>query len=181
MRSWRALVVGVAAAAVVLAACGGSSSKSSSNGKPSLPSLPVSLPSSLPSLPSGQNLFNDVRQAAASNFTVSLAAGSQGIYEVGPNGHTLYFFAKDTGTTSACTGACASTWPALTSSGAPTGGPGVEKSQLGTANGQVPNQVTYYGHLLYYFSGDSAPGDTKGVGIPNWFLLGPRGNQMQPR
>jgi predicted lipoprotein with Yx(FWY)xxD motif len=40
--------------------------------------------------------------------------------------------------------------------------------------------VTYYGHLLYYYAGDAAPGDTKGVGIPNWFLLGPRGNQMQP-
>ena len=176
MRSWRALIVGVVAAAAVLAACGGSSSKSSAKGTPSLPSLPVSLPSSLPSNP-----LSGVRQAVASNFTVSLAAGAQGIYEVGPNGHTLYFFAKDTGTTSACTGACATTWPALTATGTPSSGPGIDKSQVGTANGQVPNQVTYYGHLLYYFSGDSAPGDTKGVGIPNWFLLGPRGDQMQPR
>lgn len=111
---------------------------------------------------------------------MSLAKGPQGIYETGPNGHTLYYFAKDTGTTSACTGACATTWPALTASGAVTTGPGVDKSQVGTANGQVANQVTYYGHLLYYYSGDAAPGDTKGVGIPNWFLLGPRGNQMQP-
>ena len=179
MRSWRTLVVGVVVAATMLAACGGSSSKSAP--KVSLPSLPVSLPSTLPSLPSGQNLFNDVRAAAASSNTVSLAAGSQGIYEVGSNGHTLYFFAKDNGTTSACTGACATTWPALTSADPPTGGPGVETSQLGRANGQAPNQVTYYGHLLYFYSGDSAPGDTKGVGIPNWFLLGPRGNQMQPR
>ena len=176
MRASRMFVVGVALAAVGLAACGGSSSKSAS--KPTLPSLPVSIPSSLPSV---SNPFSGVGTAAASSFTVSLAAGPQGIYEVGPNGHTLYSFALDKGTTSACTGACASTWMALTSSGAPTGGPGVDKSQLGTANGQVPNQVTYYGHLLYYFSGDSAPNDTKGVGIPNWFLLGPRGNQMQPR
>src|SRR5260221_12630187 len=117
MRSWRALVVGGVAAAVVLAACGGSSSKSSAKGTPSLPSLPVSLPVSVPSsLPSGSNPLGSVQQAVASNFTVSLAAGSQGIYEAGPNGHTLYFFAKDNGTTSACTGACATTWPALAAS-----------------------------------------------------------------
>jgi predicted lipoprotein with Yx(FWY)xxD motif len=54
-------------------------------------------------------------------------------------------------------------------------------TQVGTANGQVPNQVTYFGHLLYYFSGDNNPGDTNGVGRPGWFLLGPRGNQMVPR
>jgi predicted lipoprotein with Yx(FWY)xxD motif len=125
--------------------------------------------------------LSSVAAPGPSGFTVSLAKGPQGIYETGPNGHTLYYFTKDTATTSACTGACATTWMALTSSNQPTAGIGVDKSQLGTANGQVPNQVTYFGHLLYYFSGDSAPGDTKGVGIPNWFLLGPRGNQMQPR
>jgi predicted lipoprotein with Yx(FWY)xxD motif len=160
--------------AFIAAACGGSSSKTAAK---TTTTTNVGSTSSTSDL---RSTLSSVAAAAPSSFTVSLAKGPQGIYETGPNGHTLYFFAQDKGTTSACTGACATTWPALAQSGNVSGGPGVDKSQLATANGQVPNQVTYYGHLLYYYSGDAAPGDTKGVGIPNWFLLGPRGNQMQP-
>jgi predicted lipoprotein with Yx(FWY)xxD motif len=111
---------------------------------------------------------------------VSLAKGPQGIFVIGPNGHTLYIRATDNGTTSSCTAACASNWPALTASGTVTGGPAVDTSKLSTASGQVANQVTYYGHLLYYFNGDTAPEQTNGVGKPSWFLLGPVGNQMAP-
>ena len=60
------------------------------------------------------------------------------------------------------------------------GDPAIDESKVATANGQVANQVSYFGHLLYYFSGDTAPGQTNGVGKPNWFLLGPVGNQMTP-
>jgi predicted lipoprotein with Yx(FWY)xxD motif len=97
---------------------------------------------------------------------------------VGPNGHTLYLFEKDTGTTSACTGGCAPAWPALTASTAPTGGAGVDMSKLSTASGQVPNQVVYNGHLLYFFAGDSAPGDLNGTKIPNWYPVAASGNKI---
>jgi predicted lipoprotein with Yx(FWY)xxD motif len=112
---------------------------------------------------------------------VSLARGPQGIFLIGPDGHSLYVFAKDQGTTSACTGGCANVWHALTAASSPTAGLALQKAVIGTANGQVPNQVTFYGHLLYAYSGDSAPGQTNGVGIPNWNLLGPFGNVMLPR
>jgi predicted lipoprotein with Yx(FWY)xxD motif len=40
-------------------------------------------------------------------------------------------------------------------------------------------QVTYGGHPLYYFSGDTAPGQTKGQGVDGvWFLIGPIANVM---
>jgi predicted lipoprotein with Yx(FWY)xxD motif len=95
-------------------------------------------------------------------------------------GRSLYMFTKDTGTTSACTSAgCTATWPAYTASGIPTGGTGVDASKLGTATGQAPNQVTYAGHLLYYFARDTAPGDVNGLTIPNWFLVGPDGSQVK--
>jgi len=174
MRTSKTLVVLLGAMAFIAAACGGSSSKTASKSTSTTKAGETSTTSAL------RATLSSVAAAAPSNNTVSLAKGPQGIYETGPNGHTLYFFAQDKGTTSACTGACATTWPALTESGTVTGGPGVDTSQLSKANGQVANQVTYYGHLLYYYSGDAAPGDTKGVGIPNWFLLGPRGNQMMP-
>ncbi|HEY2812777.1 MAG TPA: hypothetical protein VGJ03_04865 [Acidimicrobiales bacterium] len=89
----------------------------------------------------------------------------------------MYLFATETGTTSKCTGGCAATWPALTAAGTPQGGPGVTASMLGTANGQVAGQVTYGGHLLYSFAGDTKPGDVNGTSIPNWFAVSPTGNK----
>jgi len=112
---------------------------------------------------------------------VSLAKGPQGIFVIGPNGHTLYIRSTDTATTSSCTAACAANWPALTATGTLTGGPAVDTTKLATATGQVPSQVTYYGHFLYYFKGDTAPEQTNGVGKGGFFLLGPVGNQMAPR
>lgn len=111
--------------------------------------------------------------------TVSVAQNpAQGAILVDPQGRTLYLFEKDDGTKSACTGACASIWPAFTAAGAPSAGSGIDGSSLATASGQVANQVTYHGHLLYHFSGDAAAGDVKGVGIPGWYPVGPKGDKV---
>jgi predicted lipoprotein with Yx(FWY)xxD motif len=99
---------------------------------------------------------------------------AQGSILVDGQGRTLYLFEQDKGTTSACTGACAQLWPAVTAA-APTAGTGADPSLLGTAGGQVAQQVTYGGHLLYTYSGDAAPGDVKGVGIPGWYPVNPSG------
>jgi predicted lipoprotein with Yx(FWY)xxD motif len=90
---------------------------------------------------------------------------------VDTNGRTVYQFAQDQGTTSACTGACANVWPALTTQGTPTAGAGLDASKIGSAHGQV----TYAGHLLYYYSGDAKPGDTIGASIPDWGAVSPTG------
>jgi predicted lipoprotein with Yx(FWY)xxD motif len=97
---------------------------------------------------------------------------------VGPNGHTVYLFEDDKGTTSACTGACATVWPALTSSTAPFGGAGTDQTKLGTAIGQKPDQVVYNRHFLYYFSGDSQPGQVNGITIPHWDAIAPTGAKV---
>jgi predicted lipoprotein with Yx(FWY)xxD motif len=109
-----------------------------------------------------------------SGATVAVADG----HLVGPDGRSLYLFEQDKGTTSACTGSCAATWPALTQA-SPTAGDGVDGSKLDTAKGQVADQVVYAGHLLYYFSGDKAPGDTNGVGIPEWYLVDASGKAIE--
>ena len=115
---------------------------------------------------------------AAPSSTVAVATHAQlGQLLVGPNGHTLYMFAKDTGTTSACSGGCAANWPALTVTGAPTAGAGVDAAKLSVANGHV----VYDGHLLYFFAADMAPGDAKGAAVPNWFALDPAGNKIEPK
>jgi predicted lipoprotein with Yx(FWY)xxD motif len=76
------------------------------------------------------------------------------------DGLTLYWFAPDTPTTSKCTGSCAAYWPPVT--GSPTAGPGVTGT-LGTIKRPDGTaQVTYDGHPLYTYIGDSGPGQAHG-------------------
>jgi predicted lipoprotein with Yx(FWY)xxD motif len=75
-------------------------------------------------------------------------------------GLTLYWFAPDTSTKSACYGSCAAYWPPVT--GDPTAGPGVTGT-LGTiTRTDGTTQATYDGHPLYTYIGDSAPGQASG-------------------
>jgi predicted lipoprotein with Yx(FWY)xxD motif len=75
-------------------------------------------------------------------------------------GMTLYWFAPDTSTKSACYGSCAAYWPPVY--GAQKAGPGVT-GKLGTikrTDGTI--QATYDGHPLYTYIGDSHPGQATG-------------------
>jgi len=167
----------LAAAAViaaVLTACGSSS-------KPA--AAPPTTPAAPPTTPAAPNraALQAIGPAAANSFTVSLAKGSQGIFLIDTAGESLYVFAGDHGTTSGCTGGCAQVWSAYTVTGPVTTGPVIDAAEVSTADGQAPHQLTYYGHLLYLYSKDTAPGQTNGVGVPNWNLLGPFGNVMLPR
>jgi predicted lipoprotein with Yx(FWY)xxD motif len=75
-------------------------------------------------------------------------------------GLTVYWFAPDTSSRSACYGSCAAYWPPVT--GSPSAGPGVT-GKLGTitrTGGSI--QATYDGHPLYTYIGDSAPGQESG-------------------
>jgi predicted lipoprotein with Yx(FWY)xxD motif len=109
--------------------------------------------------------------------TVKLAAITAGTVLVTPDGRTLYMLDKDNGgTTSACTGPCATIWPALVATGTPKAGSGLDSSKLTVAmQADGRNQVVYNGHLLYNFSGDTAPGDAKGLGLPGWHAVSPEG------
>ena len=78
-------------------------------------------------------------------------------------GYTLYWFAPDTPTRSACDGTCAVYWPPLT--GRPVAGAGVT-GRLGTIRrSDGTPQVAYDGHPLYTYVGDSAPGQANGNDI----------------
>ena len=75
-------------------------------------------------------------------------------------GFTLYWFAPDTPTRSACYGVCAGYWPPVT--GTPSAGPGIT-GKLGTIKrSDGTTQVTYSGHALYTYVGDTAPGQAFG-------------------
>jgi predicted lipoprotein with Yx(FWY)xxD motif len=114
--------------------------------------------------------------------TVGVAKSSLGSVLVNANGHTLYLFKADSGTSSACTGACATAWPPLLAKGTPTAGTGLIAAKLRTiARSDGSHQVTYNGHPLYVFIKDTKPGDVNGQGVTAfgaaWFALTPSGNQ----
>jgi predicted lipoprotein with Yx(FWY)xxD motif len=99
------------------------------------------------------------------------------------SGGSLYLWTPDTMTMSKCPGACATAWPPLTATGAPTAGTGVTATDLGTINRSGgTRQVAYAGHPLYYFAGDNGPGQTNGEGINGfrapWYLVAPSGQQI---
>src|SRR5215831_14338883 len=82
------------------------------------------------------------------------------------DGVTLYLFEADTGTTSACTGACAAAWPPVITSGNATGTMGATSSMLGTTTrDDGTTQVTYNGHPLYTYAGDTGSGQANGEGL----------------
>src|ERR1700735_3057354 len=90
--------------------------------------------------------------------------------DVGPvladaKGFVLYWYARDTAMTSACTGSCATAWPPVT----------------GKAGAAL--QATSKGHPLYTYAGDSAPGQTKGNGLDGaWHVIhvNPKGAVAPP-
>jgi predicted lipoprotein with Yx(FWY)xxD motif len=121
---------------------------------------------------------------AASGMTTVTATSTQlGTILVDGSGRTLYLFAKDQPDQSACAGACAAAWPVDQASAAPKAGSGVKASLLGTIKrGDGTTQVTYNRHPLYYYSGDSGPGQQTGQGLnafgAKWFVVGPAGSKV---
>ena len=67
--------------------------------------------------------------------------------------------------------------------GQPTAAGGAQATDLGTiTRSDGTKQVTYDGHPLYYFSGDTGPGTDKGQGIDGfgakWWLVAPSGSSI---
>jgi predicted lipoprotein with Yx(FWY)xxD motif len=160
-RSGLVSVSALGAIAIVAAAC--SSSPSTSNTSQTTSPTTTGSSAGASSTTSGG--------ASASTATVKTAQSPQfGTILVNQAGMALYTFGGDHGGQSACTGACAQAWPALTvpSGTTPTAASGVTGT-LGTSrqsNGSL--QVTYNGALLYTFVSDSSPGQVTGNGVANF-------------
>jgi predicted lipoprotein with Yx(FWY)xxD motif len=75
-------------------------------------------------------------------------------------GFTLYWFAPDTPAASKCYGSCAAYWPPVT--GTAAAGPGLPGTVGTIQRTGGPAQLTYNGHPLYTYIGDTAPGQARG-------------------
>jgi predicted lipoprotein with Yx(FWY)xxD motif len=114
---------------------------------------------------------------------VTAANTSLGTIVTDNKGRTLYLFAKDTGTKSTCSGACASNWPPYTASSKPAAGSGVKAGAITLvkqADGSM--QVELAGHPLYYYAGDQSAGQMNGQGQDafgaKWWAVAPSGTQV---
>ncbi|AUA17241.1 Secreted repeat of unknown function [Streptomyces malaysiensis subsp. malaysiensis] len=114
-------------------------------------------------------------------MVLKTAKGSAGIWLTDSAGRTLYLNTKDKKTASNCYDTCATKWPPLTTTKPVTvTGKYTVPKNLGTiTRTDGTKQVTYGGHPLYYFKGDTAPHQIKGQGVDGaWFLIGPIANIM---
>jgi predicted lipoprotein with Yx(FWY)xxD motif len=121
--------------------------------------------------------------SGGTSSTVAVRSTDAGKILVDSSGRTLYLFGKDHGDKSSCSGACAQAWPPLTTRGHLTAGGGVAMSLLGTTSrADGTSEVTYNGHPLYTFTGDSKPGDVNGQGSTafgaRWYVLGAPGRAV---
>ncbi|HXA53255.1 MAG TPA: hypothetical protein VNV37_00110 [Solirubrobacteraceae bacterium] len=114
--------------------------------------------------------------------TVQLRHTSLGSILVNSSGRTLYEFTRDHAKKNSCAAirGCSAAWPSLKASGRPTAGSGVKASLLSTTSG---NQVTYAGHPLYTYSGDSGPGEISYVGAKmfggTWYAINASGGTVK--
>ena len=121
--------------------------------------------------------------ASGSAMVISTKAGSAGTFLTDGSGRTVYLWVKDGMGSSACSGACAALWPPVTTAGSPTASGSAQASDLGTiTRSDGTKQVTYDGHPLYYYAGDSSAGQTNGQGTDSfgakWWLVAPAGTSI---
>jgi predicted lipoprotein with Yx(FWY)xxD motif len=153
--------------ALLVAACStGSSSTGAAGG-----SSPAGAPSS------------SAASGGSGSTVITTVSSSAGTFLTTSSGHAVYLWSKDGSGMSACTGACAGTWPPVTTTGTATASGGAKSSDLGTiTRSDGTKQVTYDGHPLYFFSGDSGPGMASGQGNDGfgakWWLVSPSGSDV---
>lgn len=165
----------VAAAVAIAAGCGSSGTSGSSNAS-----------ASGGSAYGGGASYGGMSTKAVSAPATAAAAATIGLshgHLVDGKGRTLYLFEKDKTSKSTCSGACAQDWPPITTTGKPKAGHGVKAKLLKTSKRpDHGTQVTYNGHPVYLYIGDSKPGQTNGEGIDafgaKWYMINAGGKKI---
>jgi predicted lipoprotein with Yx(FWY)xxD motif len=166
MRKTGLTLAALGALAVFLSAC--SSNPPSSAGSAYGGSTATSAPN--PTASSGSGAMSSQPKTAM----LTIKKTKIGYVLASTRGYTLYWYSRDirNGGSSACTGQCLSTWPALT--GKPAAVSGIKLNGiLGTITrpGGIL-QATYNGYPLYTFAGDNGPGNTAGNGVGGvWHVI----------
>lgn len=154
MRRTFSVLFGVSIAAFTLGACGSSSTTTTTTAPTTTTTTPPS----------------------SAGATVATASSPYGTILVTGSGRTLYMLTADSATKSVCSTSCTSVWPPLTVTSVPKFGAGTKASLFGDiVRSDGAHQLTYNGHPLYTYAGDSAKGQQNGEGIASfggtWFVV----------
>jgi predicted lipoprotein with Yx(FWY)xxD motif len=122
--------------------------------------------------------------AATESADVDLmtASSSAGNIVVDGKGMSVYFFTKDVkdSGTSACTDACLTAWPPVTTTADTPKVEGVTGTVGTITTPDGAKQVTLNGLPLYYFAKDTKAGDVLGQGVNDvWYLADPSGEMIK--
>ncbi len=112
---------------------------------------------------------------------IDVAQGGPGAHLADSSGKSLYVRTTDSANTTTCTASCATAWPPLTLQAGqnPTAGTGVTGTLGSFKRPDGSTQATLNGMPLYYYSGDTSPGQTNGQGIEGiWFVAAPGGGPV---
>jgi predicted lipoprotein with Yx(FWY)xxD motif len=156
VRSVQALAA-VAVVGLIAAACGSSA-----------PSATSSSSTTTAATPAGTTATTGAPGQVVADAVSNAKIGSTILTD--SSGKTLYKFSPDSTTSSACSGGCATYWPPLTvpSGTTPKGGSGTGGTFGTITRSDGTLQVTYNGHPLYTFAGDSAAGATSGQNVNSY-------------
>jgi predicted lipoprotein with Yx(FWY)xxD motif len=165
----RDLVFGIAASVALVTACGSSDNEGSDT---------TAAPAT--------SAAGEVATTAAGGTTAAGAApvvvadSSLGQILTTADGFTVYGFKNDTAGTSTCTGGCAQSWPAVTTTSEELPA-GLDPQVFSVVEGADEIYQLKAGDWpLYRFSGDAAAGDTNGQGQGGvWFVVAPDGTLIE--
>ena len=133
------------ATALLVAACGGGAATASPTPTPTASPSPTPAPTIVAKVATDAKLGKILVDSAS--------------------GKTLYTWAKDTDENSQCYDQCATFWPPLVATAKTVAADGVTGAKCSTnARKDGSLQVTFNSHPLYFYSRDTAAGQTNGQG-----------------
>jgi predicted lipoprotein with Yx(FWY)xxD motif len=121
--------------------------------------------------------------AGARGPKVKVVSSDYGRILADGRGRALYLFTADKGKSSTCSGDCATAWPPYIVKSKPTGVSGAKPGKVGTtrrSDGKL--QATYAGHPVYYYEGDTEPGQVLCQAVNEfggyWYVLRANGKAV---
>lgn len=168
--------------ALVLAACTGSGTAPAATAAPPASAPPKAAAASPAAKPAASPAASPAAALPTGPATVKVTQNpTLGAILTDSAGRTLYMFTRDADKTSNCYDQCERNWPPLLTLGQPQATSGADATKLSTTTRKDNSvQVVYGDFPLYYYTPDTAAGETKGQGVGSvWYVLGADAKPMK--